>query len=270
MTTNDPTTSTPRERPPQTLGTILGLREGAQAQSHEAVTALHRQTKMVDRFNGLVREYTPDSVADGGTPETLPGENKLVELKAEELLRDMAGAMSRFWDLQLTMDSADTTAFGDIRVSDGHGGQVVLVEHVPVTTLMVLSKKLEDVRKFIRTLPVLNPSFTWSPDDTDDHVWRTTPVETIRAKKTKRYQSVAPATKEHREQVVVWDEDVRAGVWTKIERSGALSPRRYGELLARVDELIDAVKVAREEANRVTAPDRKIADSLFGFLIEGR
>jgi hypothetical protein len=266
VTTNEPG---PR-RPAQTLGTILGLRKSAQSMSHEAVTVLHHQSKMTDRFHGLVREYTPDAITDDGPPETLPGETKIVELKAEQLIDDMAGAMSRFWDLQLTMDVADTNAFADIRVSDRGGSETVLVEHVPVTTLMVLGKRLEDVRTFIKTLPVLNPSYTWTRDNIDTYVWMTAPVETVRNKRTKRHTSIAAATKEHKEQVLVWDDDVRAGVWTKIERSGALSPRRYGQLLQRVDELIAAVEVAREEANRVLAPDHEIADALFSYIISER
>jgi hypothetical protein len=272
MTNTEPTAPPPVNRPTQQLSTVLGLIAGVKSQTHQAVTALHRTSMNEDRYDGFTRSYEPDAATDDSqqAPEQLPSESKIVELKGEELLRDLAGAMTRILDLQLTMDVADTNAFGDIRVPDGQGGERVLKPRVPVTTLMVMKKRLEDVRKFIRTLPTLDPSMQWDPSSADTEIWEAKPVQTIRKQKTRRWATVAPPTKEHKEQVTFWDDDVRAGVWTRIARSGRLSPERYGTLLQRVDQLIVAVDVAREEANRVPAPDQSLGNEVFRYIIDGR
>lgn len=262
--------SSTRNRPTQTLGTIIGLLDGVKKSSHAAITALHRQSSNADRFNGFTRTYVPDAVSDGDTPEELPGETKIVELTAEQQVLDMAGALERRLDLQYTMDVADTTAFADVRVPDGHGGERVLVRRVPVTTLLVLYKVLEDVRTFLRKLPVQDPSKEWHPDENTAGVSMTNVIETIRTKKTPKVIEKSKATDKHPAQVEVYWPDERAGVWQRVERTGALSPRRYGELLQRVDVLLDAVKIAREEANRVTAPDQRLAAQLLGYLTTGQ
>ncbi len=263
MTTNE------TGRPTQTLGTVLGLLDGAKKASHVALTALHRSSKAIDRFNGFTREYQPDAVVDGEAAETLPSEHKRVELTGEQQLRDLFGALTRRLDLQLTMDTADTRAFADIRVADGRGGEHVLVERVPVTMLMVLTKVLEDVRTYIQRLPVHDPAKEWTADPNLDGVYATDVIETVRNKKTPKVLEKAKATDKHAAQVEVYWIDERAGVWRRVERTGALPPRRYGALLERVELLLDGVKVAREEANRIDAPDRRIGDALFNYLDNG-
>jgi hypothetical protein len=258
------------QRPEQWLATVLGLLDGAKKSSNAALTALHRQSKSRDRFDGFSRVYLPDAASDGEEPKGKPSETKLVELTAEQQLLDVAGALERRLDLQLTVDTADTTAFADIRVPDGRGGETVLVQRVPVTTLMVLYKVLEDVRTFLRNLPVQDPSREWHPDTNADGVYATPPVQTISTEKTPKVITKVPATDKHPAQTEVYWPDSRVGVWEKIDRTGALPPKRYGELLQRVEALLDAVKTAREEANRVKAPDRQLGGALFRYLNTGQ
>jgi hypothetical protein len=269
VTEPNDTGGAPRRRT-QTLGVILGLLDGAKKQANAAVTALHRQSSDRARFDGLTREYRPDAVADGAQLETLPGEHKLVELTAERQVRDLAGALHRRLDLQLTMDTADTTAFGDVRVPDGSGGERVLIAHVPATTLLVMTKILEDVRTFIRNLPVQDPAKEWHADPNADGVYVTDVTETVRNKKTPKVLLKAAATERHQADTEVYWIDERAGVWQRVERTGALPPNRYGALLERVELLLNAVRTAREEANQVVAPDRRMGYDLFSYLLDGR
>jgi hypothetical protein len=265
MTNTEPT----RTRRAQTLGTVLGLIDGARKMAHTAVTSLHRESRNVERFNGFSRTYEPDAVADGAQPEQLPAEGKLVELNGEQMLTDLAGALSRRLDLQLTMDAADQNAVADIREPDGNGGERVLLANVPVTTLLVLEKILEDVRKYVRTLPILDPSREWSPDPNATGVYVAAPVQTVRNKKIPKVVTKAQATDKHQADTELYWADERAGLWTRVERTGALPPRRAGGVLQRVEQLFDAVHTARNEANQTTAPDRQLGDPLFNFLLNG-
>ncbi|GAA3153130.1 hypothetical protein GCM10010466_50150 [Planomonospora alba] len=65
----------------------------------------------------------------------------------------------------------------------------------------------------------------------------------------------------------VYNEDTVVGYRAKVTFSGALPQRRVNELLGRVQKLRDAVKYAREEANGIEVTDRRIAETVFGYLL---
>lgn len=265
------TTTEPRRA---RLATILGLREGAQRRSHEVLTTLHKIAMKSGLYDGHRRVYRSDQAdSEGNAPlgEQKPPDLKKVELVAEQLLNDMAGAVTRFYDLQLTMDVADTQAFADVIITNPDGSTETLLRNVPVTTLMFLEKRLStDIQTFVRKLPLLDPSKDWTimPGQTRG-MYQTAQEETISTAKVKQTLEAAPATKEHRAQVVVWDADVRAGVWARTNYSGALTPERYAAILQRLDLLLDAIKSARERANRVEVEDRECGNALMNFILNG-
>ena len=61
-------------------------------------------------------------------------------------------------------------------------------------------------------------------------------------------------------------EDIIVGYWKTVKFSGALPASRVKELLDRVDKLQQSVKYAREEANSIEAPDKRVGESVFGYL----
>ena len=81
-----------------------------------------------------------------------------------------------------------------------------------------------------------------------------------------RARGKAEATREHPAQVQVYHEDVVIGYWTKTDFSGAIPERRQRELLARVEQLQDAVKKARETANTTEVEWQKQAANLLTFV----
>lgn len=266
--------TTPRTRSAR-LSQILGLRAGAQQRSHEALTALYHRVEQPGRYLGQRREYVPDAVseeqAQGQSDQSKqkPPEHKKVEQNAADMLEQMAGTVTRFYDLQLTMDEADTRARADVVITTSDGTERTLLRDVPVTTLMFLEKRLKtDIETFIRKLPTLDPSRDWHESGTPG-VYQTEPTETISTTKTKRWAETSPATKEHKAQVIVWDDDVRAGVWRSTLLSGALPPERLGQVLERLYQLRDAVSAARERANQVEVEDRRMGDALMDFILRG-
>ena len=62
-------------------------------------------------------------------------------------------------------------------------------------------------------------------------------------------------------------EDVQVGTWSTVRFSGAMPAARQRELLARVNALQDAVKIAREEANGLDVTDRHVGGALFDYLL---
>lgn len=121
------------------------------------------------------------------------------------------------------------------------------------------------LRTVISRLPLLDPAQTWAPDTEGN--WATPVVQTNRTKKVPRVLVKYEATDKHPAQVDTWMEDVAVGIWNTVHLSGAVPAARQRELLARVAELAEAVKIAREEANMAEVTDQHVGGAIFDYLL---
>lgn len=240
------------------LNVVLGLVKGAKSRAHVELTNLHRESQKPQLYSGHSRAYRP--LDDEG--DSLPPENQHVQLNAEGVLGQLEGALTRLWDLALLRDEGNRLAVADVVVV---GGRTVAAG-VPATYLLFLEKQLEDVHTFVAKLPTTDPGERWEFNADEGH-WATAPVESNRTTKQMQNHVLAAATDRHPAQVQVYTTDVVVGKWTTTKFSGALAPVRKGELLRRVNELRDAVKVARERANLTEVAERRVAADVFAFLL---
>ena len=239
------------------LNQIIAVEKGVKTKSFQELTDAHQRVQKGALLSGIARTYQPKD-EEG---EQLPPESTRVQVKGEEVLRTVAGTLTRLFDVTATKDWANCEARADVIV-DGRP----LVRDVPVSYLLFLEKQLVDVHTFVRKLPVLDAAETWTLDPSTDS-WRTEPVRTVRTKKVPRNHVKAEATEHHPAQVEMYFEDVAAGSWTTVKFSGALPARRVNELVERVENLQRAVKFAREEANGADVTDRRVGDVVFGYLL---
>jgi hypothetical protein len=236
---------------------VAGQKKRSDAELNELYHLLQRSPGLL---SGLIRRYMPRD--DEG--EQLPGESTRVQTRVEaEVLPRIAGALARMFDLQLTQDDANCTARADVIV----GGATIL-QDVPVTYLLYLEKTLVDLRTVIGKLPVLDQADTWEWDN-EVGVYRSAVVETVRSKKIPRNHVRAEATEKHAAQVDVWHEDVPVGTWSTTKLSGAVPAEHVRSLDNRAAQLIDAVRIARDNANAISVDDRQAAGVVFGFLFGG-
>ncbi|MBD0743415.1 hypothetical protein [Streptomyces sp. CBMA152] len=238
------------------LNQIIAVEKGIKSKSHQDLTSAQHGLQKPALLAGISRTYQPKD-EEG---EQLPPESTLVQVKAEDVLRDTAVTLTRLFDVTATKDWANCEARADITV-DGR----VLVTGAPVSYLLFLEKQLADINAFVRRLPVLDAAESWAQDPSTDS-WKTEPVRTLRTKKVPRNHVKAEATEKHPAQVEVYYEDVPVGYWTTVKFSGALPARRVNELLARVEKVQQAVKFAREEANGIDVTDQRVGDAIFGYL----
>ncbi len=242
-----------------TQAQINALLTGAKPDTERKFTDLHRQAQPGAHLGGVRRSYQPYD-EEG---ERLPSEKNYPQVVVEGLFGQVAGVLGRLFDLQFTQDATNCVARADVRV-DG----VVILEDVPATYLLFLEKKLIDVRTFIRKLPKLDDAERWTLDPDGDGWYESEPAQTVRTKKVpKVFTKWTPPTPEYKQeaQVEVFTEDIGLGTWTTVKLSGAVPGARIRELDTRVGKLIDAVKLAREEANATTAVDRS-AQQVFDYL----
>lgn len=251
------------EAPPEGARTVLlsqmlGVEKKVKQTANKRLGGLQRDLGRVPQMQGLSRTYRPLNEDD---PERLPSEGVRVQVKAEDIIAQVAETMTDLFDVVLTREAGNAVAHADITVGD-----VVVARQVPVTYLLFLDKQLDDLATILRGVPTHDPSEEWT-FDASTGVYRTPERETHRAKKVPFPFVKAPATDKHPAQVETQFEDKVVGMWTKIQYSGALPSERVHTLLRRVEALQRAVKLARERANSTEIPQQKIGDEVFSYLL---
>jgi hypothetical protein len=240
------------------LNQIVAIEKGIKSRSFQELTEAHHALQKPALLSGISRTYRPKD-EEG---EQLPPESTRVQIKAQEIIRQTTEILSRLFDVTATKDSGNTKAMADVLV-DGK----VLLSQVPITYLLFLEKQLVDLHTFIKKLPILDASETWTFDASAD-AWATEPVQTVRTKKIPRNHVKAEATEHHPAQVEVYYEDVAVGYWRTVKFSGALPAQRVNDLLERVERLQEAVKFAREEANNFEVEDQEVGEKIFKYLFD--
>jgi hypothetical protein len=238
------------------LNQIIAIEKGIKSKSLQELAEAQKALGKPALLSGISRTYRPKD-EDG---EQLPPEWKKVEVKAEEIVRQTNAVLTKLFDITATKDWTNCRARADVIVD----GQTLLAQ-VPVSYLLFLEKELVDIQAFVKKLPILDASESWSFDSGAD-CWVTEPVQTLKTFKTPRNHVKAEATEHHPAQVEVYYEDVTIGYWRTVKFSGALPAQRVNELLARIDKLSQAVKFAREEANSTEVEEQRIGDRVFQYL----
>lgn len=240
------------------LNQIIAVEKGIKSQSFQELTEAHHALQKPTLLAGIARTYRPKD-EEG---EQFPPESTKVQVKAEDIIRQTVEVLTKLFDATATKDWTNCKARADV-VVDGR----TLLEQVPATYLLFLEKQLVDLHTFVKKLPMLDASETWTFDASAD-CWATEPVQTAKTKKIPRNHVKAEATDKHPAQVEVYYEDVVVGYWRTVKFSGALPAQRVNELLDRVEKLQQAVKFAREEANAIEAEEHKVGERILHYLFE--
>ncbi|MGW3866135.1 DUF7873 family protein [Streptomyces sp. NPDC005047] len=240
------------------LSQVVAVEKPIKTEAYGVLSAAHHQVQKAALLAGISRTYRPRD--DEG--EQLPAESTRVQARAEDAVREVTEALTRFYDVTATRDWANRTATADIKLAG-----TPVIRDVPVPYLLFLEKQLTNLTTFVEKLPVLDPSEEWSYDE-GQATWRTTAYETVRSKKVPRNHVKAPATDRHPAQVDVYYEDVPVGTWTTVKYSGALPAAQVKAMLERVQALRDAVKYAREEANATEIDQVRIARPLLEYIFK--
>jgi hypothetical protein len=238
------------------LNQLLAARKGVRTEVNAAATSLFRDAQKIPLLTGFTKTYRKidDNDAD------LPGEAQRLQVRLPEVLDALRGQYTRLWDLTATIDATNCAASADV-VVDGE----TLVSDAPVSFLLFLEKQLGELHEFVTKLPVLDPAERWDYD-ANVGAYATPRSTTVRSKKVPRNHVLAEATERHPAQVQVWQEDVPVGYWDTIRFSGAIPADRKSRLLARVSQVRQAVKMAREKANMTEVRQQQVSDALFAHI----
>ncbi|HEY6020515.1 MAG TPA: hypothetical protein VIY48_11700 [Candidatus Paceibacterota bacterium] len=236
----------------------IALIASVKGTGESALTEAYAKSQKTPMLMGYQKTYSPRD-EEG---EKLPSEGNLLQLTVPEIMSAVVDPMSELLNLVATVDSGNQIATADVVDSDT--GEIIM-QNVPVSTLIYLEKKLVDFATFVSKLPVLDAAETWVDGD-DGLSFKTVPSTKVRTKKVPRVLEKAPATDKHAAQVEVWYEDIVVGDWTTVNLSGAITQKRKRELANKVMKLSRAIKIARENANSTEIMKKEIAPAFFKAL----
>lgn len=244
------------------LNQIIAVVPGKKTQTHEANSALYKKIQQNTLFGGISKQYTP--LDEEGTE--YPPEHKNVQFNTNEAFKLLQQNMTELFDVVATQEYGNTEAKADVVILDADGNPVeTVLTQVPVTYLLFLEKQLVDIKTFVSHLPTLDPAENWE-FDANIPGYKSDGIKTNKTKKVMRNHVRAEATDKHPAQVDVYTEDVKEGEWLTYKFSGAMPESNKRAVVNRVQNLIDAVKKARESANSVEVKQQKVASSIFKYI----
>jgi hypothetical protein len=238
------------------LNAALGLLQGVKSRVRDELSLAYRTVQKPDLFSGFQKSYLP--LDEEG--EKLPPENKIVQYTFDGLIAQLVPGLARLIDLQAAVDAGNQVASGQLRLS-----AELAFEEVPVSTLLWLEKQFTDLRTLVLSAPVVDPAKVWSRDE-NTGLLVTDARTTTRTRKVPRSIVLYDATDKHPAQVQAFQADEIVGSWTTTDQSGALTLVRQRQLLARIDGVLEALKLAREEANATEVPDQNVGRDLLDFV----
>lgn len=239
---------------------VIAIEKGVKSREQKTFTKLHRVTQNTELFRGLTKTFTPRFERDNENFVQLPEESVRVQARVDDVLTEAGTILTELFDVEATKDFGNTTAKANV-VVDG----TTLIEGAPTTYLLFLDKQLDDIRKFVDTLPELEEAFEWEEDPVSG-LRRTSPFETVKTKKVVKPLVLYPATPEHPAQTDKVSEDIVVGTWINTRLSGAVSSTRKRLLLDRVVKLQKAVKAAVQEANSQTVERKEVGQLITDYL----
>lgn len=238
------------------LNQIIAVSSGKKSLLERAVTDAYQLLGKPALLEGIAKIYQP--LHDDG--EMFPPESKKLQVKVKDIVKNVRAALTELIDINLIQDAANCAAKADVTFGN------VTIKDVPVTSLLFLEKRLTDFATFVEKLPTLDPGHDWSNDAGQD-CYATAPVQTAKTKKLQKPLTLAQATPEHPAQVQLVTEDVLTGYWTTRLFSGAIPSQQRNQVLGRVREIRDALKMARESANSIEVVEKKIGDDILKYAL---
>lgn len=239
------------------LAQIIAVEEGVRSSTDKWWRTVSTELAKEPVLYG--KDYVHEAFADTGTV-TLPPEKQKVRLNTTELLTEAEGRLARLFDVSATRDWANTGARADVIVNGS-----TLLPQVPTTFLLFLEKRLAEIAASIRAMPTQSPAVDWLPS-TDDGIWKTEPVTRQTTTQETEFKVIIPAEGMRPGQYEGVSRHVVTGQWTRVELTSALPGEESKAILARLTTLLEAVKMARIEANKTDAPDMRVGKTILGYV----
>lgn len=180
-------------------------------------------------------------------------------------LNVVANAFAEYLDVVVQKERANTLAKATLEID-----KLVIGVDLPATFLLGLETKLHSLRILIKSIPTHAGGVEWEADENfrfPNVVRLKKPEITNKTRSTLKPFILAEATKEHKAQVEKLKEDVVCGKYTNNRWSGMMSGTQKSNMLLRLDKLAEAVKIARQKANRQEIDAIEIGENIVSYIL---
>lgn len=239
------------------LSQMIAVRKGLRGRTDAEITEHYHDLQRTALFSGLSRTYQ----AKDDEGDKLPPEYTKVQQKVTDKLAAIATASTKMLDVLYTIDEGNTVARGEVCIGDNK------LFDAPTTFLLALQKELVHFRTIVAKVPVLDPATRWENDETGDATYRSAVEQTTRSRKVPKNHVKAEATERHPAQVDIFTVDEIVGTWTLTKFSSAMKAKDRDAILQRVNELIDSVRKAVEQANATPVEQKHVGETIFAYLL---
>jgi hypothetical protein len=229
-------------------------------------------TKRAGHFRGGVKTLTLlADTEEARAIEKASAEHGAVTTSVAAKLRYLNKPVTSWWNACLQKEATNQEAKADLVVS----GKTIASD-LPAGFLLAMERELKQFRSVLEEIPTHEPGKTWVPtsdvvaQDGSKEIFKNA-VPTVRPKEKKVLKPVemSPATKEHPAQVQAVNEVETLGTFEIVEYASTVSPAAKSDMLARVSELLKAVKKARMRANQTPVVKKAVGSALFRYILEG-
>lgn len=177
-------------------------------------------------------------------------------------LNYMAGIVGSWLDVNFTKEATNQIAKADVVI-----GGLTLIKDAPATYLLGLENKLGALRQAYEAIPTLAPGINWEPaTDIGPEIWKGPEVSDTKTLKTTDQTLLKQSSDKHPDVLVNRDVIKNIGQYKDRKFSGMIPVAEKAAIIARFDQLLMAVKEARQRANDVNAVASKCSETLFGYL----
>jgi len=193
-------------------------------------------------------------------------ERKPLATTVKAKLEYIVDTFNLYWDAKLQKELGNQSAKADIITNEG----VVIAKEVPATFLLEMENELKELRRLYDTIPTLEVGrVEWEKSEQlGKDVYKSKyPIVSNKTEKTVRHKVLVEATDKFPAQIDKWNENVPVGQYNLELLSGMLSPYEKSTILKRVDEVLIAVKKARQRANCVDLTKRTIGNKIFDYIL---
>lgn len=182
------------------------------------------------------------------------------------------GYLIKYADALLQKEATNQVAKADLIVNG-----VTIGKDLPATFLLGLENRLKLWRSTYQAIPTLQPGRDWLRDESfgDDCYKDANPEEKLRTAKKFKHQVLVPTQfpPEGRggaslpAQIEKWEEQVPVGKFVTNRWCSMMTPAEKSAILTRFDDLIMAVKKARQTANRTDVLKVNVGENILGFIM---
>ena len=199
---------------------LLAVRDSARGQSEKVRTGLiHTFQNKRHLFEEKVTTFTPNAEGAASRTESQTLIQSTIVKELEWLTPIVAGALN----VEVAIELGNTRSVGDIILESG----AVVAKGVPATALLIMSKRLSEIKQLVEAIPTLDPAKSFQLDaDKGEGVYQAREIVKNRTSKEQTPIVLYPATPEHPAQTQLITKDVVIGTIRELEWSGCSRRRR--------------------------------------------